>query len=39
MCSYNVLYEYDKFISEDELKKIINDKLYRIFTTLEMNLE
>ncbi len=39
MCSYNVLYEYDKFIGEDELKKIINDKLYRIFTTLEMSLE
>ena len=39
MCSYNVLSEYDKFIGEDELKKIINDKLYRIFTTLEMSLE
>ena len=39
MCSYNVLCEYDKSISDDELKKIINDKLYRIFTTLEMSLE
>ena len=39
MCSYNVLFEYDKSISDDELKKIINDKLYRIITTLEMNLE
>lgn len=39
MCSYNILEEYDKSISDDELKKIINDKLYRIITTLEMNLE
>ena len=39
MCSYNVLCEYDKSISGDELKKIINNKLYRIITTLEMNLE
>ena len=39
MCSYKVLEEYDKSISDDELKKIINDKLYRIITTLEMNLE
>lgn len=39
MCSYNILEEYDKSISVDELKKIINDKLYRIITTLEMNLE
>ena len=39
MCSYNVLCEYDKSISDDELKKIIIDKLYRIITTLEMNLE
>lgn len=39
MCSYKVLEEYDKSISYDELKIIINDKLYRIITTLEMNLE
>ena len=39
MWSYKVLEEYDKSISDDELKKIINDKLYRIITTLEMNLE
>ncbi len=39
MCSYNVLCEYDKSISDDGLKKIIIDKLYRIITTLEMNLE
>lgn len=39
MYSYNVLCEYDKSISDDELKKIINDKLYRVITTLEMNLE
>lgn len=39
MCSYNVLCEYDKSISDDEFKKIIIDKLYRIITTLEMNLE
>lgn len=39
MCSYNVLCEYDKSISDDKLKKIINDKLFRIITTLEMNLE
>ena len=39
MCSYNVLCEYDKSISEEELKIIINDKLYRIITTLEMSLE
>lgn len=39
MCSYKVLEEYDESISDDELKKIINDKLYRIITTLEMNLE
>lgn len=39
MCYYNVLCEYDKSISDDELKKIINDKLYKIITTLEMNLE
>ncbi|MGYP001852970566 len=39
MCSYNVLCEYDKSISDDELKKIINDKLFRIITTLEMSLE
>ena len=39
MCSYNVLCEYDKSISADELKRIINDKLFRIITTLEMNLE
>ena len=38
MFSYKVLEEYDKSISDDELKKIINDKLYRIITTLEMNL-
>ena len=39
MCSYKVLEKYDKSISDDELKKIINDKLYRIITTLEMDLE
>ena len=39
MCSYNVLSEYDKSINDDELKKLINDKLYRIITTLEMSLE
>ncbi len=39
MCSYNVLSEYDKSISDDELKIIINDKLFRIITILEMNLE
>lgn len=39
MCSYKVLEEYDKSISDDELKKLIIDKLYRIITTLEMNLE
>ena len=39
MCSYKVLEEYDKSICDDELKKIINDKLYRIITTLEMSLE
>lgn len=39
MSSYKVLEEYDKSISDDELKKIINDKLFRIITTLEMNLE
>ena len=39
MCSYNVLCEYDKSISDDELKIIINDKLYKIITTLEMSLE
>lgn len=39
MCSYNVLREYDKSISDDELKKLINDKLYRIIITLEMSLE
>ena len=39
MCSYNVICEYDKSISDDKLKEIINDKLYRIITTLEMNLE
>ena len=39
MCSYNVLCEYGKSISDEELKIIINDKLYRIITTLEMNLE
>ena len=39
MCSYNVICEYDKSISEEELKIIINDKLYRIITTLEMSLE
>ena len=39
MRSYKVLEEYDKSISDDELKKIIIDKLYRIITTLEMNLE
>ncbi len=39
MFSYKVLEEYDKSISDDELKKIINDKLYRIITTLEMSLE
>ena len=39
MCSYNVSCEYDKSISYNELKKLINDKLYRIITTLEMSLE
>ena len=39
MCSYNVLCEYDKSISDDELKIVINDKLYRIITTLDMSLE
>ena len=39
MCSYTVLCEYDKSISDEELKKLINDKLYRIITTLEMSLE
>ena len=39
MCSYNVICEYDKSINDDELKKLINDKLYRIITTLEMSLE
>ncbi len=39
MCSYNVFCEYDKSISDEELKKLINDKLYRIITTLEMSLE
>ena len=39
MCSYNILEEYDKSIRDDELKKLINDKLYRIITTLEMSLE
>ena len=39
MCSYNVLCEYDKSISDDELKIVINDKLYRIITTLELRLE
>lgn len=39
MCSYNVLCEYDKSISDNELKKLISDKLYRIITTLEMSLE
>ena len=39
MCSYNVLCEYDKSISDDFFKKLVNDKLYRIITTLEMNLE
>lgn len=39
MCSYNVLSEYDKSISDEELKKLINDKLYKIITTLEMSLE
>lgn len=39
MCSYNVSCEYDKSISDNELKKLINDKLYRIITTLEMSLE
>lgn len=39
MCFYNVLCEYDKFISEEELRKLINNKLYKIITTLEMSLE
>ncbi len=39
MYSYNVLCEYDKSISDEELKIIINNKLYRIITTLEMSLE
>ncbi len=39
MCSYNVSCEYDKSISDNELRKLINDKLYRIITTLEMSLE
>ncbi len=39
MCSYNVICEYDKSISDDELKKLINDKLYRIIITLEMCLK
>ena len=39
MCSYNVSCEYDKSISDNELKKLINDKLYRIIITLEMSLE
>ena len=39
MFSYNVICEYDKSISDDELKKLINDKLYRIIITLEMSLE
>ena len=39
MCFYNVLCEYDKSISEEELKKLINNKLYKIITTLEMGLE
>ena len=39
MCSYNILSEYDKSISDEELKKLINDKLYKIITTLEMSLE
>mgnify|MGYP001851881965 FL=1 len=39
MCSYNVICEYDKSISDNELKKLINDKLYRIIITLEMSLE
>ena len=39
MCSYNILYEYDDSISDDLLKIIINDKLYRIITALEMSLE
>ena len=39
MCFYNVFCEYDKSISDEELKKLINDKLYRIITTLEMSLE
>lgn len=39
MCSYNVLCEYDESINDKLLKEIINDKLYRIITTLEMSLE
>lgn len=39
MCSYNVICEYDKSISDDELKKLINDKIYKIIATLEMSLE
>ncbi len=39
MCSYNVLCEYYKSISDEELKKLINDKLYKIITTIEMSLE
>ncbi len=39
MCSYNVICEDDKSISDNELKKLINDKLYRIIITLEMSLE
>lgn len=39
MCSYNVICEYDKSISDNEFKKLINDKLYRIIITLEMSLE
>ncbi len=39
MCSYNVICEYDKSISDDELKKLINDKIYKIIDTLEMSLE
>ncbi len=39
MCSYNVICEYDKSISDNELKNLINDKLYRIIITLEMSLE
>ena len=39
MCSYNILSEYYKSISDEELKNLINDKLYKIITTLEMSLE